>query len=49
LCGCSTINAANVSGLALGNYFVSDGVNSRPFSKNSAGTTLTQTGSCTVC
>ncbi len=49
LCGCSTINAANVSGLALGSYFVSDGVNSRPFSKNSAGTTLTQTGSCTVC
>jgi hypothetical protein len=49
LCGCTTINAANVNGLALGAYFVSDGVNRRPFSKNAAGTTLTQTGACVAC
>jgi hypothetical protein len=49
LCACTTITSSNISSLALGSYFVSDGVNRRPFNKNSFGATLTQNGSCATC
>ena len=49
LCGCTAINGANISGLALGTYYISDGTDTRQFQKTSAGTTMTATAACTAC
>jgi hypothetical protein len=49
LCGCTSINGANISGLALGTYYISDGLNVRQFQKTVAGASMTATGSCVAC
>ena len=49
LCGCTSISGANISGLAIATYYISDGTNVRQFQKTIAGSSMTATGSCVSC
>jgi hypothetical protein len=49
LCGCTSISGPNISGLAIGTYYISNGTNVRQFQKSVAGSSMTATGSCISC
>ena len=49
LCGCTSISGPNISGLALGTYYISDGINVREFQKTVSGASMTATGCCVSC
>ena len=50
LCGCTSLNAANATGLSAGTYYVSDQTNTRQFISPGGGSTLlTASGVCTAC
>jgi hypothetical protein len=51
LCACTSISGANITGLANGNYYISDGTNVRLFTKTGGigSATMDASGSCTSC
>jgi hypothetical protein len=50
LCGCTSLNAANATGLSAGTYYVSDQTNTRQFISPGGGSTLlTAAGGCVAC
>lgn len=50
LCDCTSLDSAGAASLSAGGYYVSDGVNTRPFLSTGGGSTLlTEDGPCNPC